>query len=60
VIQARFRVLAICLGALGSAAPAFAQLDRGSISGTIKDQSGAIMPGVTVTAPARQTKPARP
>src|SRR4029450_5254395 len=31
------------------AAPAFAQFDRGSISGTISDQSGGVVPGVTVT-----------
>jgi len=31
------------------AAPAFAQFDRGSISGTITDQSGGVVPGVTVT-----------
>ena len=28
----------------------FAQVDRGTINGTIKDQSGAVIPGVTVTA----------
>jgi hypothetical protein len=44
---------------LGSAATAYAQLDRGTISGTIKDQSGAVIPGVTVTATSRQTAEAR-
>ena len=33
---------------LGSTA--FAQLERGSISGTVRDQSGGVIPGVTVTA----------
>src|SRR5918996_2702387 len=31
------------------ASTAFAQLERGSISGTISDQSGAVVPGATVT-----------
>src|SRR4030095_7729666 len=31
------------------ATPAFAQFDRGSISGTITDSSGGVVPGVTVT-----------
>src|SRR3954463_6894280 len=41
---------------LSSAAPAVAQFDRGSISGTIKDQQGGVMPGVTVTATHTQTQ----
>ncbi len=54
------RALAIAIVvALGSAADAYAQLDRGTISGTIKDQSGAVMPGVTVTATSKQTREAR-
>jgi hypothetical protein len=32
------------------AAPASAQLDRGRIAGFVKDQSGAVVPGATVTA----------
>jgi outer membrane receptor protein involved in Fe transport len=40
--------LAVALvAAVGS--PAFAQLTRGTISGTVKDTSGALLPGVTVT-----------
>ena len=35
---------------VASATSAFAQLDRGTISGTIKDAQGGAMPGVTVTA----------
>jgi Carboxypeptidase regulatory-like domain len=41
--------------AIVSAAPAFAQ-DRGSISGTIRDQQGGVMPGVTVTVTDAQTR----
>jgi hypothetical protein len=41
---------------LASAAPAIAQFDRGTISGTIKDEQGGVMPGVTVTATSTQTQ----
>jgi Carboxypeptidase regulatory-like domain/TonB-dependent Receptor Plug Domain len=37
-------VIALCL-----VAPAYAQLSTGSISGTVKDPSGAVIPGVSVT-----------
>src|SRR5918995_6505195 len=37
------------------ATPALAQLDRGQISGFVKDESGAIVPGATVTVTSRQT-----
>ncbi len=37
------------LSALLTASTAFAQLERGSISGTITDQSGGVVPGATVT-----------
>ena len=33
-----------------TATSAAAQFDRGKLSGTIKDEQGAVMPGVTVTA----------
>src|SRR4051812_25968037 len=39
-----FLVVALCI-----AMPAFGQLSTGSISGTIKDPSGAVIPGVAVT-----------
>ncbi len=42
--------IACLVGVLLGAAPAFAQFDRGQISGVIKDQTGGVMPGVTVTA----------
>ena len=41
---------------LVTAASAFAQFDRGTLSGTIKDEQGAVMPGVTVTARNTQTQ----
>jgi Carboxypeptidase regulatory-like domain len=41
---------------LVSATQAFAQFDRGTISGTIKDEQGGVMPGVTVTAVNQQTQ----
>ena len=40
---------AVVLSALLMASTAFAQLERGSISGTITDQSGGVVPGATVT-----------
>ena len=54
------RALALAIVfAVANATPALAQLDRGSISGTIKDQQGAVIPGVTVTVTSRQTGDAR-
>ncbi len=50
------RVLAIAAAvALGSAGSAYAQLDRGTISGTVTDQQGAVIAGVTVTVTSKQT-----
>src|SRR4051794_8037304 len=42
-------VLLAALGAVASVAPAFAQSATATIEGTIVDQSGALLPGVTVT-----------
>ena len=42
-----------------SATSAFAQLDRGTISGTIKDSQGGVVPGVTVNATITQTQQTR-
>ena len=36
-----------------AATPAFAQFDRGQISGVVKDDTGGVVPGVTVTANTR-------
>lgn len=44
---------------LVAAVPAQAQFDRGTISGTVKDQQGAVVPGVTVTATSVETGQAR-
>ena len=41
---------------LGFASTAFAQFERGTISGTIKDAQGGVVPGVTVTATNLQTQ----
>jgi hypothetical protein len=39
-----------------TATAAVAQFDRGTLSGTIRDEQGAVMPGVTVTARNVQTE----
>jgi hypothetical protein len=57
---ARFRLALVCLilvAACAAAAthPAFAQESRGSISGTVRDNSGGALPGVTVTATQKDT-----
>jgi hypothetical protein len=44
---------------VASATSAFAQLDRGTISGTIKDPQGGVVPGVTITATNVQTQQTR-
>ena len=41
---------------LGVATSAFAQFDRGTITGTVKDAQGGIVPGVTVTLTSTQTQ----
>src|SRR5262245_4051361 len=43
------RIGFLLLVVLCVAAPSLAQLSTGSISGTVKDVSGAVIPGVTVT-----------
>ena len=57
---ARYRVVWMCLLlgavlAVLAAPPALAQESRGSISGTVKDNSGGALPGVTVTATQKDT-----
>src|SRR5881409_3827998 len=42
------RVLAVAMAVL-VCAPASAQVDTGTILGTVKDQSGGVLPGATVT-----------
>ena len=45
-------VIGACLAVCAYTAPARAQSATGSIEGLIVDQTGALMPGVTVTAHA--------
>src|SRR4026207_342838 len=49
-----FRTAAALLLAAAMAAPALAQTLTGSITGTIKDEQGAVLPGVTVTLVGKQ------
>ena len=43
-------VLALSMLSIAISRPAFAQIQGGSISGTVKDEQGGVLPGVTVTA----------
>jgi Carboxypeptidase regulatory-like domain/TonB dependent receptor/TonB-dependent Receptor Plug Domain len=52
------RPFAILLVALALAVPAFAQEQRGSIEGVVKDASGAVLPGATVDASSNVGQPA--
>jgi carboxypeptidase family protein len=50
------RLLAAFLAIAAAAAPVAAQtLDRGEITGTVRDESGAVLPGVTVTVTETST-----
>ena len=49
-----FRTAAALLLAATVAAPAMAQTLTGSITGTVKDEQGAVLPGVTVTLTGKQ------
>jgi hypothetical protein len=53
----RFALTSLLL--LGVATSAFAQFDRGTITGTVKDAQGGIVPGVTVTLTSIQTQQVR-
>src|ERR671912_2529621 len=44
------RLLCLCVTLLAMAAPTLAQEFRGRINGTVTDNTGAVLPGVTVTA----------
>jgi hypothetical protein len=57
----RFTLIAVGLLAvlLGVAIPATAQSDRGSISGTVRDETGAVIPGARVTATNVETEDVR-
>jgi hypothetical protein len=52
-------VALIVLVCAGLAAPAFAQAIRGTLLGTVSDQSGAAMPGVTVVITETRTNVSR-
>src|SRR5499426_267707 len=49
-------VTAACLTLALSSEPAYAQAVYGSISGTIKDNTGGVLPGVTVTITSLERK----
>jgi hypothetical protein len=53
-MQKVFRTVTALLLAAAVATPALAQSLTGSITGTIKDEQGAILPGVTVTLTGKQ------
>src|SRR5262245_5203299 len=46
----RLTVSCLCVALLSIAARSFAQAFRGRINGTVTDNTGAVLPGVTVTA----------
>ena len=46
----RLTVFCLCVTLLAIAAPTFAQDFRGRINGTVSDNTGAVLPGVTITA----------
>ena len=52
--SARALLVLLALALLSSAPPALAQEITGTITGTVRDQSGGILPGVTVTATLTQ------
>jgi hypothetical protein len=49
----------VCLMGVLCSTPAFAQFDRGQISGVVKDDTGGVVPGATVTATQVGTQAAR-
>src|SRR5215213_1827601 len=42
-------IAGLCIVLVGVCAPAYAQRTTGAIVGTVTDESGAVLPGVTVT-----------
>ena len=52
-------LLTVLVLLVSCATGAYAQFDRGTISGTIKDPQGGVVPGVTVSATSTQTQQTR-
>jgi len=48
-------VIGVVLGLLLTVIPAFGQAEAGSISGTVRDATGAVISGATVTAKSLAT-----
>jgi len=55
-METAYLAVLTALALAASAAPAFAQIDRGQISGFVKDETGGVIPGATVTATDVQTR----
>jgi len=49
IMRKNISLIAILISIFCMAMPAFAQLSTGSIAGTVKDSTGAVIPGVSVT-----------
>src|SRR5262245_16543444 len=60
-LRRRLRLVVVLSGLFLCSAPTalLAQIDTGSISGVVTDQSGAVLPGVTVTITSLTTAQAR-
>ena len=58
VRQSALRLVCALALTLVASMPAFAQFERGAISGTIKDAQGGVMPGVTVNVTNQQNQQA--
>ena len=55
----RIAIVGALLMALALAVPAAAQMTRGAISGTVRDATGGVVPGATVTVTSADTNQAR-
>jgi iron complex outermembrane recepter protein len=56
IIRTQTLVIAVAMVAMAGGAPAWAQAPQGKITGFVRDASGAVLPGVTVTATNQATK----
>ncbi len=57
-VRRSLQCLMACAVLLLVGTPAFAQFERSRVAGTVKDQQGGVMPGVTVTATNQATNQA--